>query len=387
MKTATLILAAAVACIAAAAPARTKLVTLPIRSQLVTSLENSRYTLLFEEREIPLQKGTNYVDFSWNGVSIDANSVMIEMMTNPGDGDTASKIIATGFPPNENALTWQVYSPEARTERIRVSYLLYGISQEASYEFRVNEKETGGDFQQYLLLRNNSGEDLDSSVLRIPGLDDLSRSVDSGEVRRFLALRNKELPVQKLYVSHPSYNDWKGEDGEIVSLVYEIKNVTDVGLGKSKLAAGKVRIYGDDGMSSSIFLGEDMLTETAPQENGDLTLGSVKDVVFRRRLMKNEQQNVRRDSGNTTVLFDSVRQYTYELENFKNEAVTLKIVEPMKGDWELNPSTTDGVKTERKSLNELVIYVDLPAAKKGEPAEKKNVELNFTIHNVFPNEQ
>lgn len=375
------------AALPAIAPARTKLVTLPDRAKLVTSLENPRFTLLYEEREIPLQQGTNFVDFAWNGVSIDANSVMIELLSNAGDTDQATKIIATGFPPNEQALTWQIFSPEARTERIRVSYILNGITQDTSYEMRVNQKETSGDFQRYLRLQNNSGENLDNAIVRVPLMDDLSRSVDSGEVRRFLATRNKELPIRKLYVSRPDYANFRGEDGEEINLVYEIDNKAESGLGKSKLPVGKARLYGDDGMGSSIFLGEDIVKETPPNEKAELTLGKVKDVVVKRRLMKDERTNIRTNSSKTPVLYDQLRQLRYEIENFKNEPVTLKVHENLNGDWEIKEITQQGVSTEKKSLDELIISIDLPAAKKGEQAEKRFVDITFLVKNRFPNEQ
>ena len=386
-KTSLITTLALLAALPALAPARTKLVTLPERAKLVTSLENPRYTLLYEEREIPLQKGTNFVDFAWNGVSIDPNSVMIELLSNPGDAATATKIIATGFPPNEQALTWQLYTPEARTERIRVSYILYGITQDTSYEFRVNEKEIAGDFQQYLRMQNASGEDLRNAIVRIPLMEDLSRSMDSGEVRRFLAARNKELPVKKLYIARPDYANFKGEDGEDISLVYELENKAESGLGKYKLPAGKVRLYGDDGMNSSIFLGEDVMKDTPPKEKAELTLGKVKDVVLKRRLMKDEKTNIRTNNSKQPVLFDQVRQLRYEIENFKEQPVTLKIHETLTGDWEIKEITETGVTTEKKSLDELVISVELPANKKGEKAEKQMVDVTFLVKNRFPNEQ
>ncbi len=376
----------AAATIPTMAPARTKLVTLPDRAKMVTSLENPSFTLLYEEREIPLQKGTNFVDFAWTGVSIDSRSVMIEMLSHPGDGDEATKIIATGFPPNENALTWQVYSPEARTERIRVSYILYGISQYASYEVTVNQDETEGDLRQYLHLQNQSGENLDNTVIRIPQMDDLSRSVDSGEVRRFLAQRNRELPIEKLYISRPGYSSFRGEDGEEVKMVYEIENSEESGLGKGKLPNGKVRLYGDDGMDSSIFLGEDMLSPTPPKEKGELTLGTVKDVVLKRRLMNDERTNERRNKNRSVVLFDQIRELRYEIENFKDQPVTLKIYESLNGDWSIEEITRDGVTTEKKSLNELLITIELEPTPAGTEPEKKIVDVEFLVKNRFPNE-
>src|SRR5690606_4665392 len=147
-----------------------------------------------------------------------------------------------------------------------------------SYEMRVAQDETKGDMRQYLHLQNQSGENLDNTIIRIPQMDDLSRSVDSGEVRRFLANRVEELPLEKLYISRPTYSHFRGEDGETVNMVYEIKNNEASGLGVAKLSPGKVRLFIDDGLDSSIFLGEDMLKDTPPNEKGELTLGTVKDV-------------------------------------------------------------------------------------------------------------
>lgn len=372
---------------ATSAPARTKLVTLPDRQTTVVSLENPSHALLYEEREIPLQKGGNLVDFAWNGVSIDQGSVMIEFLTHPGTGPDATKIIATGYPANEQALTWQVYSPEARTETVRVSYLLQGISTEDSYDFRANEAETGGDFRHYVLLRNRSGENLDNAVLRFPTGEDQTRSVDSGEARRFTAQRASELPVKKLYVVRPDVNFRANlEDPETINMVYELENSAASGLGKGKLPAGKLRIYGDDGMESSIFLGEDTLKETAPGEKGELALGTVRDVVIRRRLISDRQTNQRQNLSRRVVLYDQERHLRYEVENFKNEPVTLRIHETLSGDWSVVELSDKGAKTERKSSNELLITIDLPANTKGEVAEKKVVDLKLLVKNRFPGE-
>lgn len=366
--------------------ARTKLVTLPDRARVVMSLEHPHRTLLYEEREIPLQKGNNDIDFSWTGVSIDPNSVMLEFLSHPGDGPDATRIISTSFPPNENALTWMIYTPTARTERIRVSYLLNGISQENSYEMSVNQAETQGNFRHYLLLRNGSGETLQDAVIRLGRMENLTRSVDAGEARRFLAARVPELKVQKLYVMRPQFDRFLADEPEQVSLVYQIENKQEAGLGRNKLPAGKVRLYGDDGMNSSIFLGEDMLSQTPPGEKAEITLGTVRDVVVKRRLLRNERTNERRNNNRNVVLFDQVRELQFEIENFKNDPVTLKVHEPMVGDWEITSSLPVGVRTERKSSGELILYIDLEAAPKGEPAVKKLVAVNVLIKNRFPSE-
>ncbi len=372
---------------------RTKLTTLPDRAELVLSLENPNQALLFEERDIPLQGGTNFVDFSWQGVDLDPNSVRIELLSNPGTGGDATRVIATGFPPNENALTWQVYTPEARIERIRVSYLIRGVKQQASYEIRANEEETAGEFRQFFHLQNASGEDLDNAVIRLPLMDDLDRSMDSGETRRFVARQVEELPIEKSYEARPGYRVYQGEDGETIGLVYKLANTEEAGLGESLLPAGKARLFGrytmqQDGESkeSSIFLGEDILGQTPPKEEAELQLGKVKDVLLKRYEMRSEKKNVRRNDSNQIVLFDLERELRYEMENFKSEPVALKIVEPMNGDWSVENISGDGVSWERKSIRELEVFIDLPAAARGQEAEKKEVRLTLLLKNRFSHE-
>src|SRR5436309_9884769 len=112
---------------AAAAQARVKLVALPERARVVVSLNNPDATLVEEERLITLQKGLNKVDFSWRGVNIDSTSIQVRMLTHPD----AVTVLNTSYPPNENALIWEISSPAAQEERVRISYLLSGLGRDA----------------------------------------------------------------------------------------------------------------------------------------------------------------------------------------------------------------------------------------------------------------
>ncbi len=367
--------------------ARTKLVTLPDRDITVISIEKKGYTLIYEEREIPLQSGTNFIDFSWNGVSIDKESVFLEYLDNPGTSDRSTKTIATGFPPNENALTWQVYSPEPRTERIRVSYLIYGISTENSYELMANEAETSGLFRSYLMIQNNSGEDFEETQLIYPGMGSGIRDIDSGETRRILIDSKENYPIEKVFVAQPRYEQFRGEDMESIGLKYRILNNPELMSAPGTFPPGKIRLFGEDGMGSSIFLGEDMLPKLPSNEDHDLSLGEVKDVVLKRYLLKAERQNIRRNDDRKIVLFDEVRTIRYEIENFKTEEVTLFVEEPLNGEWELTSVDGQNVKTERESNQMLRIEIRLPEATNSDKVEKKIIDLEIVFRNRFPREK
>ena len=63
--------------------ARIKLSAIPERGATVIRLDNPAATLIEEERVLTLQKGLNKVDFSWNGVSVDADSIRLKIISHP----------------------------------------------------------------------------------------------------------------------------------------------------------------------------------------------------------------------------------------------------------------------------------------------------------------
>src|SRR6185503_10920703 len=113
MKNLCCLLVGFVCVVGARVEARVKLVALPERARVVVSLSNPGATLVEEERLITLQKGVNKVDFSWRGVNIDASSIQVRALTHPAN----VVVLNTSYPPNENALIWEISSPAAQEER------------------------------------------------------------------------------------------------------------------------------------------------------------------------------------------------------------------------------------------------------------------------------
>jgi hypothetical protein len=92
-------------------------------------------------------------------------------------------------------------------------------------------------------------------------------------------------------------------------------------MGLFPLKAGKARIFIQDGSGSSAFLGEDWAGLTPIDDRMRLFLGDAQDVVCTRKIKTNKRHEIR---GN---LFNQEITITYELENFKDKPVNLKIVE------------------------------------------------------------
>ncbi|MCC5876945.1 MAG: hypothetical protein JJU11_12060 [Candidatus Sumerlaeia bacterium] len=356
--------------------ARTQLVTLPERTLLITSLENAAQPLLMEERTLSLQEGTNQINFTWQNVDIHPESVELQVV-----GADDIRVISTGFPSRGNSLTWEVYSPRDIAQPVRVSYLLNGITQVTSYELHLGSSETEGEFRQYILISNVSGEDLVDAVIRAPFLGEIDRSLRNRESRRLLAKSVDALPLEKLFVSNPSWHHHAGEDGETISMVYELSNIASAGLGEARLPAGKIRVFATPDGDGSVFLGEDNITATAPGESASARLGVVSDVVLERSKMRDRQTNQRRNPRQQVVVFDQEIQLRYTLKNFKDEPVTIRVHErPPSGEWEATTSGHGDVRLERLSINELVVEIDLPAAVGEDPAEVV-IDLDFLFRN------
>ena len=155
MKMKTLWFLAGLVCVSLPAHARVKLVALPERARVVVSLAHPDATLVEEERILTLQKGVNKVDFSWAGVNIDPGSIQIRMLSHPDK----VPVLNTSYPPNENALVWEISSPAAQEERVRISYLLSGLNRDIVYRAIAEPDEKAMTLRNYLRLRNDSGED------------------------------------------------------------------------------------------------------------------------------------------------------------------------------------------------------------------------------------
>src|SRR5438128_3624280 len=113
------------AALAVPAYARIKLITLPVRERVEIQLDHESATLVEEERIVPLVKGENQVDFSWDNTAIDPSTIVFRVIAPAGEKkDLDVKVLSVSYPPNEAALVWAVGSSDSGSARVRISYLL-----------------------------------------------------------------------------------------------------------------------------------------------------------------------------------------------------------------------------------------------------------------------
>ncbi len=406
-----LALVAGLAAWASPALARIKLAALPQRERVEIQLDNGRYTLVEEERIVPLLKsaaktGNNMIDFSWSNTQIDKDSIQFRPLAIREGGEfrpikTVNEqeevaVINVAYPPNENALVWEVYAAKACAVKVRVSYLIRNLTRTFSYRALANKDETRMVFRNFIKLRNYSGEDFGAAGVWAGFGPKFLKPVGQQEEIQMLLHRFNQVAIQKTFTfdwyRHGPLNPAKPLASKVL-MHYKLVNDKKHGLGEFPLQPGKVRIFIDDGRGGEAFLGEDWARLTPLDGKMRLYLGEARDIVCTRIVEKNERHVVR---GN---LFHQELILKYEIENFKDKPATLDIVEQLNrvarqygrdphgdAEWERGPQTSKEITfTYEFGGATPMLSVKLPARPKDKDKKvpKKTVKFHFTIKNLW----
>jgi hypothetical protein len=381
----------AVAALAQTSQARIKLATLPVRERVEIQLENENATLVEEERVVALLKGTNHIDFSWTNTQIDKWTILFRPLA---VGDTV-RVINQSYPPNENALVWEVFAEKAGPVRVRISYILGNLRRTFSYRATAENDEKSLTLRNYMRVWNFSGEEFGLSTVWAGFGDIFQKEMGLQESKEVLMAKFDQVPISKKFI----FNWRTGQrvpdepNQRYVTMHYVLKNDEPHKLGKFPLPFGKVRIFLKDGKvpPNEAFTGEDWGQFTPIDDEMKLYLGLARDIKVERTVKKNERTPVH---GN---LFHQEVIVQYKMQNFKKDACVLDIEEDMnelrnefcggkdhEAQWEMAGQTTDKGKVERKSAQKVEIHVPLAAGPK--EADKKPDEVIFLLHVWFRNE-
>ncbi len=362
------------------AQARIKLVALPERAATVIRLDNPQWTLIEEERVLTLQKGLNKVDFSWKGVSIDADSIRLKALDHPNK----VTLLNVSYPPNEAALVWEISSDSDYAETVRISYLLRNIDRLITYKAIADKAETMVDLKSYLVLRNFSGEDFDKARVLLDYGEAFEQGIDHEETKRMLFLKAPKVPITKVWTFDAAKLPWDPEKLENknvgIPVSYRIVNDAKSGLGEFALWGGKARLFQDDGHESTIFLGEDVTGLVPVGEKTELYIGDSRDIVVTQRKMRDNRINLQKNDNNRVVLYDTDELITAKIENFKDGPAILTMIQHIPGQWDMEKCN---MKYKRKNAGTLEFEIKLPARTEDGPAVKE-LSMHYHRRNVRP---
>ncbi|HYN78948.1 MAG TPA: DUF4139 domain-containing protein, partial [Lamprocystis sp. (in: g-proteobacteria)] len=106
------------------------------------------------------------------------------------------------------------------------------------------------------------------------------------------------------------------------------------------LPKGVVRVYSKDSRGNAQFIGEDEIDHTPKNETVTLKLGESFDVTVRRK-----QTQFNKLAGTSAYNYAYEAAFEMEIKNAKADAVTVKVIEEIPGDWKMaqesQPSTKE----------------------------------------------
>ena len=154
------------------------------------------------------------------------------------------------------------------------------------------------------------------------------------QTKQVALLTASSVPVRKEYLLQGQNYYYSGSYGDLgekqkVGVFLEFDNKESSRLGMP-LPKGILRVYKRDSEGRAQFVGEDSLDHTPKNELVRLKLGDAFDVTARRK--QTDYKSLGRQGR-----FGSVHESAFQvdLKNAKKEAVTVSLLEPLPGDWEL----------------------------------------------------
>ncbi|HEX9747326.1 MAG TPA: DUF4139 domain-containing protein [Methylomirabilota bacterium] len=273
-------------------------------------------------------------------------------------------------------LAWLLRNTRPAPQRVEASYLTGGISWKSDYVMLINAADSRTDLTGWVTINNQSGATYRDAALKLVA-GDVNRAASRDDSRRALEMAAKaaspavadrefkseglfeyhlytldgrttikesqtkqltllsaaDIPVDKRFIYYGAASYHRTQYGvpisnQKVGVYLDIRNTKDNRLGVP-LPKGKVRVYKADASGSQQLIGEDWIDHTPKDERVRIKMGEAFDVVGER---------VQKD-------WKKIGSHLYEIEweitlrNHKKEAVTVEVIEPMPGDWEVLRAT------------------------------------------------
>ncbi len=287
-------------------------------------------------------------------------------------------------------------SAAAGEQDLELSYLTGGLSWKADYVAELNAKEDHLDINGWVTLNNRSGGSYNNAKLQLVAGDvnrvreelalgrslpmmakaavaeanmsqeslfeyhlytlDRPTTIADNQMKQVALLSASSVPVKKELLFQGQNYYYSGQFGELgqklkAGVFVEFTN-KDNGLGMP-LPKGVVRVYKKDSKGNAQFIGEDRIDHTPKNETIRLKLGDAFDVTADRK-----QTDFKKLAGSSRYNYVFESAYEITIKNAKSEAVTVKVSEPMPGDWQMQSESHPHTKA---SADTAVWKINVPA--------------------------
>jgi len=302
-------------------------------------------------------------------------------------------------------LTWLYEHQSKKPLDLQVSYLTNNINWKADYIMVVNADDTASDLSGWVTIDNRSGAMYKNAVLkliageihraeapRVEQLYEMDRAKMAAapqfaeqqffeyhiyDLQRKTTIKDKQTKQISLFeaagvniekeflvygVSSYFTRRYRQQNPkQPVEVFVTFKNAESNNLGMP-LPGGTIRVYKEDTGGSQQFVGEDRVDHTPKDEEVRLKIGEAFDIVAERH-----QEDFRQI---TTKRFET--EWEVVLRNHKDEAVTVGIVEPLYGNWNILRSSHP-----YKKVDAFTIRFDVKVPKDGEVKVTYRVEVGL----------
>lgn len=376
----------------------------------VTLLEqNFDFDLLTPQKLLDKYVGQNVTVIKTNpATGAESSEVATVLGTNGGVVLKFSDRIETGMPGriafkavpdnlrDRPTLVIMLQSPAAGERPMELSYLTGGLSWRADYVAELSIKDDQLDLNGWVTLTNVSGSSYPDAKLQLVAgdINRVRREMDvaqEGRVMKAMPMAAPAMAEEGLFEYHlytlerpttiaeqqtkqvvllsashvPTskelllqgrdyyYRSSYGDLGQKMKVgVYVEFDNKGGGLGVP-LPKGVIRVYKKDSKGNAQFVGEDRIDHTPRNEKVRLKLGEAFDVTADKKQTDFQKLG---GSGRYNYVYESA--YQLELKNAKDEAVTVKVMEPVPGDWEI---LSENQPHKKEASNTVVWQVTVPA--------------------------
>ena len=280
-------------------------------------------------------------------------------------------------------LVWQIGAPTAGKRKIEASYITGGMKWSADYVLSLDAAEEKGGLQGWVTINNASGASYKDAKLKLVAGDvhraqvprpaplpravaaemamakqsfaeeglfeyhlytlDRPSTIKNAQTKQIQLLQAEGIKIVKDYVlnggTHYFQSVWSGPPAkEKIAVFISFKNSeTTPGLGQP-LPKGIVRVFKKDRSGSPQLIGEDNIDHTPRNEDVKLELGNAFDIVSERR-----QTDFRHLTTRPANTYESAHEI--KIRNQKDTPVTVRVVEPIGGEWTMIETSHPNRKT------------------------------------------
>ncbi len=316
------------------------------------------------------------------------NGGVVLKIGNRIEANPAGRIVYDTIPDNlrdRPTLVTTLNSKQAGSQAVELSYLTTGLSWKADYVAELSDKEGTIDLSGWVTLNNQSGTQYTNAQLQLvagevnqvtpkrqysakavrmeamvadaaaPAMQEESlldyhlytldnkTTIKQKQTKQVALLSAQQVPVTKqleLVGSNYYYYSRQGELGKKLKpniyLSFDNKKASQLGV---PLPKGILRAYKKDSRGNVQFIGEDRIEHTAKNETVRLKLGQAFDVTADK---KQTDFKIKPSTERKKKFYESA--YQIEIRNAKASSVTVKVIEPMPGDWEILKQSHKGEK-------------------------------------------